>query len=748
VANQNLHGLGQQDYVIIAHEEYMEAANRLADFHRGNGLRVAVVPVGQVYNEFACGAKDISALRDFLRMFYDRAGTDESQMPKNLLLFGQASYDYKNIIPNNARIVPTYETPESLWANVGYCSDDFFGILDSTEFIDTGNALLDIGVGRLPATTVAEANDMVNKILRYKSPQALGPWRLNNIYVGDNEDGAGNHMLDADSMSKVVLASSDLYSSVKVYLDNMNTISTPGGQRSPDANKAINDNIYKGTFLFNYSGHGSIYTLSKKRVLTQDDFKNWKNPYKLPVMITATCDFSRFDNPALQSAGEKLMIKGDGGAIALVTTTQVVYAEPNKRFNSAYLKFQFQKKTDGWHSFGDAFRISKNSVLDVTSSNSRKFALLGDPALIPDFPRYNVATDSIREMTDGGSIHADSVKSLGTYQVYGSVRDDAGNVMHDFNGKVNISFYDKPQIISVRTANSGNTYRKYNVQNNLIYKGIATVKNGAFNFSFITPKDINYDFGKGRISYYADNGATDASGSDASITVGGFSDNATTDNDAPVVRPFMNDSLFRDGGITGPNSVLYAIITDESGINISGNAVGHDLTAVLDDVVEVPYVLNDYYETAPNTYKRGYVNFPITGLTNGKHTLRVKAWDVFNNSGEGVVHFEVVDGSIVRVQNLRSYPNPFRDITHFVFDHNHPNEPLKATIHIFNTAGALVSTLEQSFTPTGSRSAEVTWDGTDKGGAKLPAGVYPYRIRIATETNTEDLGYEKVVLIR
>jgi len=220
------------------------------------------------------------------------------------------------------------------------------------------------------------------------------------------------------------------------------------------------------------------------------------------------------------------------------------------------------------------------------------------------------------------------------------------------------------------------------------------------------------------------------------------------DNDAPIVRPFMNDSLFRDGGITGPNSVLYAIITDESGINISGNAVGHDLTAVLDDVVEAPYVLNDYYETAPNTYKRGYVNFPITGLANGKHTLRVKAWDVFNNSGEGVVHFEVIDGNVVTVQRLHSYPNPFRDITHFVFEHNHPNEALKATIHIFNTAGSLVATREQTFTPTGSKTAELTWDGTDNSGAKLPSGLYPYRIRIATETNIEDLGYEKVVLIR
>lgn len=752
VANQNLHGLNQVDYVIIAHEELMDAANKLADFHRNNSnLTVVTVPVHQVYNEFSSGAPDISAMRDFMRMFYDRGGDDDTKLPRHLLLLGQASYDYKNIVPasRNALLVPTYETDESLWSTIGYCSDDFFAILDSNENMSGSAAMMDIGVGRIPATSKAEANAVVDKLIRYKSNDALGPWRINNVYIGDNEDGAGNHLADADSMSRNVESSSTIYNAMKVYLDNMNIISTPAGSRCPDANKVINDNIYKGTFLFNYSGHGSIFTLSKMRVLTQDDFKSWKNTYKMPIMVTATCDFSRFDNPSAQSAGEKLILKPDGGAIALITTTQVVYASPNKVFNAAYLKVQFHKNENGWYSFGDAFRVSKNSVLSVTGvTNSRKFALLGDPAMIPDFPRYDVVTDSLEEWIDDVAVRADSVKSLGTYRIKGSVRDDDGMIMTGFNGKVNISFYDKPQLVSITTAMTGSGKRNYYVRNNVIYKGTATVKDGLFTFSFITPKDINYDFGKGKISYYADNGTIDAAGADTALVVGGFSDYAGIDNDAPVVRPYMNDSLFRDGGITGPNSILYAIITDKSGINVSGNFVGHDLSAVLDDVVEAPYIMNDYYETAPNTYQRGYVNFPVAGLADGKHTLRVKAWDVYNNSGEGVVNFVVLNGKVVQVQNISNYPNPFTDITHFVFDHNHPNEALKATIHIFNSSGSLVRTLEQEFTPSGSRSAEVIWDGTGNGGEKLQPGIYPYRIRIATETNIEDLGYQKVILVR
>lgn len=750
VPNQDIHSLSQADYIIVTHPEMVSAANKLADFHRTtNNYNVNVIPLDQIYNEFASGSKDISAIRDMVRMFYDRAGNDQSKMPKYLLLLGQASFDYKNIIANNAKLVPTFETQESLNATQGYCSDDYYAILDSNEDISSGLALMDIGVGRIPATNAAQAMAVVDKITRYKSKEALGVWRLNNIFIGDDEDGAGNHLQDADEMFKTIESTTNIYKAQKVYLNNMNFVSTPGGFRCPDANKIINDNVYKGAFLVNYSGHGSIYTLAHERIVTQDDYNNWRNQYRMPIMITATCDFSRFDNPALQSAGEKIMLKSDGGAIALVTTTQVVYASYNRIFNTSYLHTQFTKNPHGWNTFGDAFRISKNVVLasgDVV--NSRKFALLGDPALTPNFPRYDVKTDSVQELINGVGVAADSVKSLGAYRFHGSVRNDEGGVMTDFNGKVNVVFFDKAQTASVRTANSGSANREYQVQNNIIYKGLATVTEGKFSFEFITPKDINYDFGKGKLCYYADNGSIDAAGADTNTVVGGFSVNAGTDEDAPLVRAFMNDSLFKDGGLTGTNSVLYAIITDNSGINVSGNFVGHDLTAVLDDAIEVPYVLNDYYETAPNTYKKGYVNFPLTGLSDGIHTLNVKAWDVFNNSGEGKVLFEVLNGKVVKIRSIYNYPNPFTNTTRFVFEHNHPNEALKATINVFNTAGSLVRTIEQDFTPMGSNSAEVVWDGTGNGGEKLPSGVYPYRIRIATEKNIEDLGYQKVILLR
>lgn len=754
VDNQNLHGLGQTDYLIVSDKTFLSAANRLADFHRQKGLRVEVVMPQQIYNEFSSGGQDLSAIRDFAKMFYDRAGSNEAEMPKYLLLFGDASIDYKNRLTANTNFVPTFESSESEITLNGYCTDDFFGFLDNNEDIEDYSVYntLDLGMGRFPVKNETEADDIVNKILHYTSPASLGPWRLAATYVADNEDGAGDHLDDGENWAfRTVDSASDLYNSTKVYLDNMPFVSTPGGDRAPEANKIINNQVYKGNFIINYNGHGNIYTLADERVLTADDFNNWKNYDALPIIVTATCDFSQFDRPDFVSAGEKLILKNDGGTIAMLTTTQAVYSFGSKVINKAFLKAQFNKDADGkWRTFGKAFMVGKNetyeSVTDPsTLLNFRKFTLLGDPALVPAFPQHRVSTDSVLDLN--GGVASDTLKALGKYTIKASVRDGSGTLLNQFNGNAYVTIYDKPRVVDILSKNNS-IHHVYNIQDNIIYKGRATVTNGAFSVSFIVPKDINYDMGSGKISYYVENGEVDGAGTDSAIHVGGFTDNAIADNKPPIVRPYIGDSLFRDGGLTGTNTLLYAILEDESGINASGNGVGHDITAVLDDDVQNPFILNDYYETEPNSFRRGVVQFPVTGLADGMHSLRVKAWDVYNNSGEGTVRFEVANGQVTKVANLMNYPNPFSTLTHFVFEHNHPEELLKVQINIYSTAGMLVRSLSQQFTPGGSRSNEITWDGTDNNGARLPSGVYPYRFILSTQKGSQVTAYQKLVLIR
>lgn len=751
VANQNLHASPQAGMIIVTYPDFMDAAQKIADFHTTNDhLNVIVATTTQVYNEFSSGAQDISAIRDFVRMFYVQAGSNSSLLPKYLLLLGGASYDYKNRVVNNSNYTPTYETSQSHDNINSYCTDDFFGFLDDNENIENGTIpnTLDVGVGRISARNLNDALGVVNKIVTYKSSVAFGPWRISATFVGDKADGAGDHMQNAEQMAENVKTSGqNLYNETKVYVDDNTVISTPGGDRCPDANSTINNQISQGTFLVNYNGHGNTELWSYERVLTPDDYNAWTNLNKLPFMVTATCDFGQFDQPATVSAGEKLVLKNNGGVIAALITTQAVYAGSNVEIDQQYLNAQFAPiATSQWNSFGDAVRIGKNITYSPNTgdiTNFRKFSLLGDPALTPDFPQYNIQTDSIKD--DATLQNTDSIKALGAYTIYGSVHDNSNNLLSNFNGNLSVSIFDKPQTKTVVDYWGPLTFQ---VQNSLVYRGKATFTNGKFSYSFIAPKDLNYSYGQGKISSYAENGITDAAQTDTTTTIGGYSDNPVISTVAPIVRPYINDSFFVNGGITGPNTTLYVVLYSQTGINIAGTSVGHDLIGVLDNNTTQPYILNDFYETAPNTYKQGYISYALNGLSNGKHSITVRAWDVNDNYSEGTVDFVVVDGSVVQIQGLMNYPNPFKDVTHFVFEHNHPNEALDVQIAIYNTTGALVRTLEESITPTNSRTDEVSWDGTDNNNTKLPTGLYVYRMQIKDSKGVSTTGYQKLVLIR
>ena len=751
IANQNLHGEPDADFLIVTPAAFLAAANQLADYHRTNdNMRVLVATTSQIYNEFSSGGQDVSAIRDFARYFYDRAGQDTANAPKNLLLFGDASYDYKNRTANNTNFVPVFESAQSVVWTQSFSSDDFYGFLDENEDMESFTAVntLDLGIGRIPVQNLEDAITVVEKIKNYTSPASFGPWKLSNTFMADDADGAGNHLDDAESIASVVDAVNPSFVDSKIYMDNYPYVSTPGGIRCPQAAKSLSDNIFKGTFLVNYSGHGNPTSLAHERLLTIDDIRTWKNLDKLPFMVTSTCDFSRFDNPAYTSAGEMLITKKDGGSIAMLTTTHQVYASQNRLLNTYFLASMYQRRSNGqWNTFGEAYRAGKNIMYTGAGdkTNTRQFVLLGDPALQPAFPKEHVSTDSIVSLASNTS--ADTVNALGGYAIKGHISNSAGDVLEGFNGKVYVTFYDKSRKLNIKLKNYADS-REVTMQDNIIYKGAASVTNGHFSVSFIAPKDLNYDFGHARITYYAENGVTDAAGADTNIMVGGFSDDPFVEDNAPVVKAYIDDSLFTNGGLTGSNTLLFATIADESGINVTGSSIGHDLTAILDGDEEHPFNMNDYYETVPNSYSYGIVKYPVTGLPDGKHILTIKAWDVNNNSGTGSVFFEIANGNVFLVSNLMNYPNPFSGVTHFVFQHNHPNELIKAQVAIYDMTGKLITILSAETTPGNSRSSEMTWDGRSDVGSPLPAGVYPYRLILTTEKGVQTTAYQKLVLIR
>lgn len=754
VANQNLHGLGPTDLLIITTDSLKPAAEALADFHRQHdNIVVTVATLDKIYNEFSSGGQDIAGIRNFIKMFYERA-TGEQDMIKNVLLFGAASYDYKNRLAFNTNIVPTFQTYESVVSESptggAYSSDDFYAMLDDGDNIDDVGAL-DIGTGRIPAYTSDEANKVVEKIKNYASPNSFGPWKNVVSYVADDKDpfnGGMNHLNDCETVS-VYYSSNRQFNVYKIYSDAYPVVNTPSGARYPTVNKTINDQIYNGTFLMSYSGHGNPDRWAEEAILTADDYGSWSNKNKLPVMVTATCDFGRFDDPGHRSAGARLMINPDGGSIAMVTTTQVVYQYQNTEVNKAYTRLQFTRNAAGnWRTLGEALTAAKNET-GSTSSNNHKYVVLGDPALKLQMPVHEVRTKELQMEKDGGTNATDTIKALGRYKLTGNITDADGNVLNDFNGDVYVSIFDK--IRSVQTTNTRpnvvGVTASFKVQTNTIAKIKGTVTNGEFSVTFVAPKDINYEYGFGKISYYANNATTDAAGLDTSLTVGGYNTDADEDNEGPVVQPYIDNDKFRDGGVTGPNPLLYVKLYDDNGINFSGSAIGHDIVAILDDNVQSPMPMNDYYTPSANDYRSGYINFPLSNLPDGKHTIRVKAWDVYNNSGEGVVNFVVKNKGAGFISDLYNYPNPVEDITHIVFQHNQEGEQMDVTLQIYNAAGGLVRTIAQNFKAEGNRT-EITWDGCGAGGGRLAKGVYFYRLNAKTAKGISATAYQKLVLLR
>lgn len=751
VPNQNLHGLDQTDFLIISPAEFLDAANALATFHRQrDNMNVTVVQVDKIYNEFSSGGQDIAGIRNFIKMFYERS-TNESNMIKNVLFMGAASFDYKNKIPFNTNFVPTFQTLESI-NTAAYSSDDFFSILKDGKNITNSQSLNDVGTGRIPAFTATEASAFVEKIKNYVSNASYGPWKNIVTYVADDrDDNKGmNHMADCEEVSSYFVDKSPIYNLYKIYCDAYTEVVTPSGGRYPMVNKAIDDQIYNGTFLMSYSGHGSPQRWADESILTSDDYSNWVNKNKLPVMVTATCDFGRFDDPEHRSAGAQLMINPDGGSIAMITTTQLVYKEQNTRLSDAYIKSQFSKDANNnWRTLGESLLDAKNSFSSDDLSNNRKYVVLGDPALKMQMPVHNVITDKL-EFTDNGTLtETDTIKALGRYKLSGKVTDANSNLITDFNGPVYVTIFDKTKRIQVANPNQDET-PQFNLQTNVVAKMKGTVINGLFSVTFVAPKDINYNLGFGKISYYANTDNTDAAGLDSNFTVGGYNTDAVADNVAPLVNPYIDDDKFRDGGVTGPNPLLYVKLFDENGINVSGTSIGHDLVAILDGDVQNPYIMNNYYQTLQNDFSNGYVNFPLYNLPDGKHTIKVTAWDTYNNSGEGTVTFEVKNQDKGFISDVYNYPNPVTDQTTFVLQHNQEGGNLDVSILIYSANGSLVKTLKQSVTNASNRT-EIQWNGLGDHGVPLQKGVYFYKLNAKRTVGNKIISataYQKLVMLR
>lgn len=743
VPNQNLHALKDINYLVITNSELSAQAQRLANYHQTNsGFTTKVVQLDAIYNEFSSGSKDITGIRDFLRHVYVTNSSEDKKL-QYVCFFGDSSYDYKDRITGNNNIVPVKMSENSFNLASSWVTDDFFVMLDENEGTMSASHTIDVASSRIPVSTVQQATDVVDKILSYYTKKSIGDWRNTITLLADDIDVTGEEVIEqgVEKIADDIRANKPIFNVNKIYLDAYVQENSSGGERYPEVKRAITNAIEKGTLVFDYFGHGGEDGFASEKILEKPQIQRFTNPNTLPLLITVTCDFSRFDNPNRTTAGELTFWNPSGGAASMITTTREVYISVGQRFNEKLIRVLLEFNNEDL-TIAASLMKAKNEF-----SSTQKFFIyhFGDPAMKLAVPQPNIRITKMNGKDISQPL--DTLKALSKVLFEGVVVDSSNRVLTDFNGSLSTTAFDKP-IDKTTLDNDGFGVKMiFDTQDSKLFRGKSTVENGYFKFDFIVPKDIKIAYGKGKLSFYAENGELDKAGYNFDVVVGGINKNAPEDTVGPEIKLFMNDESFIEGGNTNVSPNLIAVLSDPSGINTSLTAVDHDIVGILDGDNTNPIILNDFYQTELNDFTNGKVSYRLRDLAVGPHTLKIKAWDTYNNSSEATLNFVVVSDEILNLENVLNYPNPFINYTEFWFNHNKPNENLEVQVQVFTISGKLVKTINQNVITTGNLARSVTWNGLDDFGNKIGKGVYIYKLKVKS-SNLAAEKYEKLVILQ
>ena len=769
INNQNLSALQNVDYLIITVPEMMGQAQRLANYHQTtNNYNVQIIDTDKIFNEFGSGSRDLTAIRDFVTKLNTPSGT-----LKYVFILGDTSYDFKNRISNNSNVVTSYQSEESSDVIRSFVTDDYIVMTkpQTTEFIT--NNLPDLPVGRLPAANVTEAANMIDKVLAYYNSLSgqstpFGEWKMKLDFIvdDDNDGGTPFHTVMNNSLATVFEQPTPLlkeYNVRKLYLDAFQAQSTAGGQRYPQVNQAISNDIGNSLYMF-YFGHGGINGWAQERVLTLSEVQNannFSNVYsRFPFVSTITCEFTLWDEPDTSSAGEQFLKMKQGGPATMITSSRAIDVGYGVDFTNLYTQNIFKVNNDDFETLGIAHLNAKKQKGAAT--DHLKVNFLGDPAMKLSRPKRLLVIDNIETPVPG------LIRGLDFVKVTGHINNANGTTNTTFNGRVVINIFDKKLNKTTLNNDGGLTpVLQYTEEGSAIVKASGTAVNGVFTVEFYVPKDINYAVGQGRILGYADNKASDVFNNQA-VQVGDINPNGINDNEPPKVKLYMNNTNFAEGGITDQNPMLLACITDDTGINSTGSGIGHDITVYLDGQIINTVVLNDFFASGEGNgclnpgladYQKGNVTYPFRNLSIGQHQLTFKVWDINNNSTTATLNFEVKDEADQHLVINRplNWPNPFTNKTYIQFEHN-CDDILDVNVQIYTITGKLVRTLSQPVVAEpflqGFRTPRqaVEWDGRDDFGATVAKGTYIFKIFAKSQNQEKCKGsataVEKMVLLK
>lgn len=763
IANQNLHGMAFADYIIITDPEFMTEARALADLHaKKDDVIIAITTPELIYNEFSSGTPDASAYRWFLKMLYDKA-EHETEKPKNILLFGDGIFDNRSILSSTnaskANRILTFQSENSVSETSSYVTDDYIVMLDDHEGKNPGVDDIDAGIGRIPARSKYEAKTAVQKIENYIENKDRSSWKNNVLFVADDGD-SDLHMRDADRLAQYIENTHKEFNVEKVYLDAFKLHKTTSGGTYPEAKKKMYDILKQGVLMVNLIGHGNSTSWTGEDMINLNDISNMYFK-RVPLWVTATCDFSRFDDNST-SAGEQILFHPEGGGIALFSTSRVVYSAPNFRLNSFFCKNIFGKREDGTRfTLGEVLKESKRAMKfesdnpNIGDNNKLKFFLFGDPALKLAYPEYKMRITRI----NGRHIDAvdcDTLKALSNVLIEGEILDHNGEKALWFNGNTELTIYDAAEkITTLDNDNDGTSFVFYD-RSKVIFKCKDKVTEGEFKMNFVLSKDISYKDDLARISLYASDGnANEAQGYHDKLVINGTSEEVAYEENGPAIKVmYLNTPFFKSGDIVNESPMLYAEIEDETGLNISQAAIGHEMQVIVDNDPNRTYIVNNFFTPASGDSKKGIIRFPVPDMIDGSHTLKLRVWDVFNNSSVASASFEVKRGSKPEIYSIyyRAYtptnlPTVGGGDIDFFIKHDRPENKLNIEIRVYDLAGKLIWNTFKLGLSEQQTSFPVSWDLTGNDGLTVRPGHYLYQVIVSTPNSKHASEAKKMVIV-
>jgi len=725
VGNQDLHKLNDIDLVVITPAELMAQAQRLAKAHEQNDqMTTAVVTDQQVYNEFSSGTPDASAYRWLMKMLYDR-GVGATHKPSHLLLFGDGTFDNRKLLSGSGKaMLLTYQSLNSTVETKAYATDDYFGFMDDNEGEYDVSADMELGVGRLPLNSIEEAQQVVDKLLAYMANDRYGNWKNQLLFIADDGD-HGLHTETAEGGAELVRIKNPNFVVNKVYLDAYQQEVTASGESYPLAKNRVENLLNNGMLYLNYSGHGGYNAITNESLMDLHSIESLTNENRAFWML-ATCSFAHFDS-GKRCAAESAVLNPDGGAIGVLSACRTVYATQNKAINRHFCDTLFGHRNPYAYemTLGQSTRIAKNRT-GKNDENKMPYILLGDPAMRIAYPtQFGIRTTSC----------SDTVRALTIHTVKGEVIDSLGAKQDWFNGSVVVTVYDKLQQITTRDNDEKNPSEQklltYNDYPNVLFNSEIDVTNGTFEFTFMSPKDIRYNFGNGRIIYYAFDreNAAEAVGHYEDFVIGGSSTVTIIDTIGPDIKLYLNNPAFTDGGKTHEHPHFYADLYDEHGINTVGSGIGHDLLMVVDNSPQMTYVLNSYFKNSKGDFRSGQISYKMPDLESGSHTLTLRAWDLFNNSSTKALNFTVVKDLDMNIFSVTAYPNPVSQsgVITIKLEYDRPDDLVQTDIYVYNTSGQMI------WQHTQKDAKVIEWNIGEMG---VTPGMYIYRLQMKTETTS------------